>query len=120
MRIILAALLIALAQPVRAQTASSGVIVGWVTDTRYLPLPAAHIDVTDYATGRVAGTLAHSDGRFTVTGLVVGHQYSVLTRCIGFVPRRMEGVEAIPVGTKDAVHTAIFELAPIEVRISAR
>jgi hypothetical protein len=32
----------------------------------------------------------------------------------------MEGVDAIPAGVKDAGHLAIFELPPIEVRISAR
>ena len=116
MKTLLAMILIALA----GHSRSDGAIVGWVTDNRNVPLPAAHIDVTDNETGQVAGSLAGEDGRFAVNGLVVGHHYSVLTRCIGFAPRRMTGVEAQPVGAKDAGHLAIFELAPIEVRLSAR
>jgi hypothetical protein len=116
MKAILAIALIALS----GHSRSDGAIVGWVTDNRNVPIPAAHVDVTDNETGRVAGSLTGDDGRFTVTGLVAGHHYSILTRCIGFAPRRMEGVEAIPAGVKDAGHLAIFELAPIEVRISAR
>jgi hypothetical protein len=116
MKTLLAMFLIALASHPR----SDGAIVGWVTDNRNVPIPAAHVDVTDNETGQVAASLTADDGRFTVTGLVVGHHYSILTRCIGFAPRRMEGVEAIPAGVKDAGHLAIFELSPIEVRISAR
>ena len=116
MKAILAIVIIALSSHSR----SDGAIVGWVTDNRNVPIPAAHVDVTDNETGRVAGSLTGDDGRFTVTGLVAGHHYSILTRCIGFAPRRMEGVEALPAGVKDAGHLAIFELAPIEVRISAR
>lgn len=116
MKMLLAMVLIALA----GHSRSNGAIVGWVTDNRNVPIPAAHVDVTDNETGQVAGSLTGDDGRFTVTGLVVGHHYSILTRCIGFAPRRMAGVEAQPVGTKDAEHLAIFEMAPIEVRLSAR
>jgi hypothetical protein len=116
MKVLLAMILIALA----GHSHSDGAIVGWVTDTRNVPIPAAHVDVTDNETGRVAGSLTRDDGRFTVTGLVVGHHYSILTRCIGFAPRRMAGVEAQPAGATDAGHLAIFELAPIEVRLSAR
>jgi len=99
---------------------STGAIVGWVTDNRNVPLSAAHIDVTDHETGQVAAGVAGEDGRFTVAGLVTGHHYSILTRCIGYAPQRMENVEAEPVGVKDAGHLAIFELAPIEVRLSDR
>jgi hypothetical protein len=99
---------------------TTGTIVGWVTDNRNVPIPAAHVDVTDNETGQVAGSLTGDDGRFTVTGLVAGHQYRVLTRCIGFAPQRMASVEAQPAGLTDAGHLAIFEMAPIEVRISAR
>jgi hypothetical protein len=116
MKTLLAMMLIALA----GHSRSDGAIVGWVTDTRNAPLAAAHVDVTDAETGRVTGSLTGGDGRFTVAGLVVGHHYSILTRCIGFAPRHMEGVEAIQVGLKDAGHLAIFELSPIEVRLSAR
>ena len=116
MKTLLAMILIALSGHAR----SDGAIVGWVTDNRNAPIPAAHVDVTDNETGRVAGSLTGDDGRFTVTGLVVGHHYSILTRCIGFAPGHMAGVEAQPAGTKDAEHLAIFELAPIEVRLSAR
>jgi hypothetical protein len=55
-----------------------------------------------------------------VTGLVAGHHYSILTRCIGFAPERMAGIEAQPTGVRDAQRLAIFELAPIEVRLSDR
>jgi carboxypeptidase family protein len=116
MRFVLAMLIAALATPPQ----SHGAIVGWVTDNRNVPLSAAHIDVTDHETGQVASGLAGEDGRFTVPGLVVGHHYSVLTRCIGYAPQRMENVEALPAGVKDAGHLAIFELAPIEVRLSDR
>jgi hypothetical protein len=122
MKIALAMAIIALApqQRLPGHPQSNGAIIGWVTDNRNVPLPAAHVDVTDDATGEVAGTLTGDDGRFTVAGLVVGHHYSVLTRCIGFAPRRLAGVEAVPAGVKDAGHLAIFELSPIEVRLSAR
>jgi Carboxypeptidase regulatory-like domain len=106
MKTLLAMMLIALS----GHSRSDGAIVGWVTDNRNVPIPAAHVDVTDNETGQVAGSLTGDDGRFTVTGLVVGHHYSILTRCIGFAPGRMAGVEAQPAGAKDAGHLAIFEL----------
>jgi hypothetical protein len=99
---------------------SNGAIVGWVTDNRNVPISAAHIDVTDDETGAVAAGLSRNDGTFTVTGLVAGHHYSILTRCIGFEPQRMASVEAMPSDVRDAGHLAIFELAPIEVRLSVR
>jgi hypothetical protein len=116
MRFALAIMIAALSTPPQ----STGTIVGWVTDNRNVPLSAAHIDVTDHETGQVATGLASQDGRFTVAGLVAGHHYSVLTRCIGYAPQRMENVEAQPAGVRDAGHLAIFELAPIEVRLSDR
>ena len=116
MKTLLAMILIALA----GHSHSDGTIVGWVTDNRNVPIPAAHVDVTDNETGQVTGSLTGDDGRFTVTGLVVGHHYSVLTRCIGFRPERMAGVQAQLASATDAGHLAIFELAPIEVRVSAR
>lgn len=116
MRFVLAILIAALSTPHQ----STGAIVGWVTDNRNVPLSAAHIDVTDHETGQVATGRAGEDGRFTVSGLVMGHHYSVLTRCIGYAPQRMENVEAEPEGVKDAGRLAIFELAPIEVRLSDR
>src|SRR5579864_516529 len=114
MRFALAILIAAFATPPQ----SNGAIVGWVTDNRNVPLSAAHVDVTDHETGQVATGLAGEDGRFTVPGLVIGHHYSVLTRCIGYAPQRMESVDAQAVGVRDAGHLAIFELAPIEVRLS--
>ena len=116
MKALLAMMLIALSGHPR----TDGAIVGWVTDNRNVPLPAAHVDVTDNETGQVAGSLTGEDGRFTVSGLVAGHHYSMLTRCIGFAPGRMVGVEAQPADTKDAGHLALFELNRIEVRLSAR
>jgi hypothetical protein len=116
MKALLAMIIIALA----GHPYTDGAIVGWVTDNRNVPLPAAHVDVTDNETGQVAGSLTGGDGRFTVNGLVAGHHYRILTRCIGFAPQRMASVEAGPAGATDAGRIAIFELAPIEVRISAR
>jgi Carboxypeptidase regulatory-like domain len=116
MKALLAMILIALS----AHPRTDGAIVGWVTDNRNVPIPAAHVDVTDNETGQVTGSLTGDDGRFTVSGLVVGHHYSILTRCIGFAPSRMAGVEPLPAGANDAGHLAIFELARIEVRLSAR
>jgi Carboxypeptidase regulatory-like domain len=116
MRIALAMLLIAFV----GRSEPKGSIVGWVTDNRDAPLAAAHVDVTDNETGQVSAGHAKDDGRFVVSGLVVGHHYSILTRCIGYAPQRMAGVEPQPAGVKDAGHLAIFELAPIEVRLSTR
>jgi hypothetical protein len=116
MKALLAMILIALS----GHSGTDGAIVGWVTDNRNVPIPAAHVDVTDNETGQVAGSLTGDDGRFTVTGLVAGHHYRMVTRCIGFAPQRMASVEAARSGAKDAGHLAIFELAPIEVRVSAR
>lgn len=117
MKMLLAMILMALA----GHSRTDGAIVGWVTDNRSVPLPAAHVDVTDNETGQVAGSLTGEDGRFTVTGLVVGHHYSILTRCIGFIPGRMVRVEPQPAGLSEAGHLAIFELVPVsQLRVSAR
>jgi hypothetical protein len=94
-----------------------GSIVGSVTDSWNVPIPFAHVDVTDDETGKVVGRLSRTDGRFTVLGLVVGHRYSILTRSIGFAPQRLPSVEAEPIG---AGAPAIFKLAPIGVQLSAR
>jgi hypothetical protein len=102
------------------QSQSNGAIVGWVTDNRNVPIPAAHIDVTDNETGAVAAGLSRNDGTFTVPGLVDGPHSPLLTRCTGFAPERMASVEAMPAEARDAGHLAIFELAPIEVRLSDR
>ena len=113
MKLALAVFLIAFA----ASPRPDGSIVGSVTDSWNMPIPFAHVDLTDDETGEMVGRLSRADGRFTVMGLVVGHHYSILTRSIGFAPQRLPSVEAEPIGTGAP---AIFRLAPIGVQLSVR
>ena len=113
MKLALAVFLIAFA----ASPRPDGSIVGSVTDSWNMPIPFAHVDLTDDETGEMVGRLSRADGRFTVMGLVVGHHYSILTRSIGFAPQRSPSVEAEPIGTGAPT---IFRLAPIGVQLSVR
>ena len=113
MKLALAVFLIAFA----ASPRPDGSIVGSVTDSWNMPIPFAHVDLTDDETGEMVGRLSRADGRFTVMGLVVGHHYSILTRSIGFAPQRLPSVEAEPIGTGAPT---IFRLAPIGVQLSVR
>lgn len=72
--------------PVRAQTGDTRTIAGQVTDRRGLGLTGAHVDVTDEATGHTTATLARAGGHYAVSGLIVGHRYDMLVRCIGYAP----------------------------------
>lgn len=76
------------ARTISAQEPATGEISGRVTNGHGAPLHSAHIDVTDHATGSAVSTLTRLDGRYTVSGLALGHSYDVLVRSIGYAPLR--------------------------------
>lgn len=74
------------ARPAPVPIGDTGTMSGQVTDRRGLGLVGAHVDVTDQTTGQTMATLARSGGHYLVPGIIVGHRYEVLVRCIGFAP----------------------------------
>jgi hypothetical protein len=95
-------LLAVASRPVRAQTGDTRTIAGQVTDRRGSGLMGAHVDVTDAATGHTTATLARAGGHYAVSGLIVGHRYEVLVRCIGYAPSDQSIVAAGPGGVTSA------------------
>ena len=71
---------------------TSGSVGGTVTDEAGAPVGSAQVQVTNVATGFRAGALTREDGRYTVSGLDVGSEYTVTVRRIGFAPVTREGV----------------------------
>jgi hypothetical protein len=78
-----------LAAPLAVHAQSIG---GEVTDRHGAPLPAAHVDVVDRATGDEHSIVADGNGYYVVRGLNADHTYSVSVRCIGFLPRTVPSV----------------------------
>lgn len=75
-----------------AQSVNSGAISGEIMDRRGAPLPRAHVEVVDRATGDERSIVSDDNGNYFVRGLPAGHAYSVSVRCIGFLPRTMSEV----------------------------
>src|ERR1051326_4176565 len=75
---------------VKAQSASTGTVIGTVTDPSGAVVPAAVIDMTDVATGISRKAIANSAGQYSFPGVQPG-TYSVRASHTGFedvvVPR---------------------------------
>jgi Carboxypeptidase regulatory-like domain len=98
----------------RAQSDASRTIAGQITDTRGAGLPGAHVDLTDQDTGLRLETLAHAGGRYALGGVLAGHRYDVLVRCIGYAPSD----RALAVETSAAAGPFNVSLAPLERYLS--
>jgi Carboxypeptidase regulatory-like domain len=92
----------------RAQTDDTRTIAGQVTDRRGVGLTGAHVDVTDEATGHTTATLARAGGHYVVSGLIVGHRYDMLVRCIGYAPSDQAIVATV---SPDAITSASFNIS---------
>jgi hypothetical protein len=95
-----------------------GEISGRVTSGKGTPLSAAHIDITDHSTGQSFSTLTREDGRYDVFGLILGHEYDVLIRDIGYAPlHRVVDMPSTPSNSSDPVVDPIIDavLLPIDV-----
>jgi hypothetical protein len=99
----------------------TGEISGRVTSGRGTPLYAAHVDIRDHATGQSFSTLTREDGRYAVYGLLLGHEYDVLIREIGYAPlERVVDMPAAPANESEPVPDPIIDavLLPIDVPTS--
>ena len=82
LRMILAALVVLLATGLVAQT-FRGTILGTVTDaSTQAPIANVSIQVFDSSDNFVTAAVTLSDGSYTITGLVSGHQYDLAVASI--------------------------------------
>jgi outer membrane receptor protein involved in Fe transport len=75
-----------------AQGVTTGAIAGVVTDSAGNPLEAVQIQVVNQATGYSSGGASRPDGRYFVSGLEVGGNYTVTARRVGYRPESKTGL----------------------------
>ncbi len=83
------ALLVAGAQPARAQTAAT--VTGTVSDTSGGALPGVRLTLQQMATGLVRTLVSGPDGRFVFAGVPVG-EYALRAELMGFRPLVRQGL----------------------------
>ncbi|MBE3071985.1 MAG: carboxypeptidase regulatory-like domain-containing protein, partial [Acidobacteria bacterium] len=84
-----------LAQPMFAQTVTSGTLTGVVMDQQKAVLPGATVTAVHVPTGTTYETVTQADGRFTVLSVRVGGPYTVTAAMSGF---KTEAQQSIVVG----------------------
>lgn len=105
---------IAAALPAPQGTPDAARITGRVTDTHGVALAAAHVDIIDHEDGARTAVLTDGDGHYQLPALAPAHHITLLVRCIGFVPRALDNVEA-PTGPE----VLNFALVPLGERVTA-
>src|SRR5687768_3483030 len=77
--------------PRAAQTASTGAVLGKVTDPEGAVVPRAEVNLTDTATNRVRTQRTNDDGHFTFNGVLPG-TYTLKVTAQGFRPAELKSV----------------------------
>ena len=103
-----AALAVALPGQLAAQ-GTTGSVSGTVVNEQAQPIEGVQVQVVDVSTGRSAGALTRSNGRFLVQGLEIGDRYRVTARRIGFAPRSVE-----------PVRVTLGQTTPVNITLSTR
>ncbi|MBA4072096.1 MAG: hypothetical protein C0497_09715 [Gemmatimonas sp.] len=86
-----AAMLLAIATSASAQV-TTGAVGGVVRDGTGRPVDGAQVQVLNKSTGYRLGGLTRETGRYQVSQLAIGDNYSVTVRRIGFAPQTRDGV----------------------------
>src|SRR5262245_4266401 len=93
---------------------------GTIRDPQHLPVPNAHVRITDAATVLIRSTLSNSEGLFFAAGLSLG-SYSVSVAAYGFATVVLKDIR-LSVGATRTVDVTL-QLAPNEsepVPVTAR
>ncbi|CAN5852855.1 TonB-dependent receptor [soil metagenome] len=95
LRALLGLLFVGLAAPGAAlsQGVTTSAITGRVTSELGQPVPGIQIVATNMATGRTAGIITRSDGRYLLPGLQPGGPYRIETRGLGYGVQVREDVQ---------------------------
>ena len=75
-----------------AQAVTTGSVSGTVTSADGQPVEGAQVRVVNRNTGFTAGVTTGRTGRYNISGLEVGGNYSITARAIGFEPQTRENL----------------------------
>ncbi|MGH9465741.1 MAG: carboxypeptidase-like regulatory domain-containing protein [Terriglobales bacterium] len=88
--------------PLRAQTASSGTIIGVITDPSGAAVPGAPVTLLDQATQQMRATISNGSGRYSFVGVAPG-TYTVTAQARGFQKSQQANL-AVEVGKSYAIN----------------
>jgi outer membrane receptor protein involved in Fe transport len=100
------------AGPLDAQGVTTGAIGGTVRDDEGQLVDAAQVQVVNRATGATTGGITRANGRYLVSGLDVGGNYSVTVRRIGFQPEQRDGI-VVSLGQVTTLDFALVRAATV-------
>jgi hypothetical protein len=111
----IAAVLLAVAAPLAAQSIASGSVHGVIKDSTGRPLGNVRVALTDRTSGFTYVALTPRAGRFSFQFLPPG-EYDVLAERLGFLPVEVRGIAVVPAGQAEVDVTLLAVEPPVMER----